>query len=227
MGQKAGRIAAAGRRGCRPGNPGVTVRIAALDLEGVLTPEIWINVAERTGIDALRLTTRDEPDYDVLMKHRLAVLADNGLGLPDIQTVIGGMHPLDGAADFLDWLRERFQVIILSDTFYQFAAPLMRQLGFPTLFCHNLEVDGDGRIVDYHIRLKDQKRMAVRAFRDLGFQSIAAGDSYNDTAMLGEADAGILFRPPDNVVEEFPQFPVTRTYAELETAFLEAERRCG
>ena len=229
MGQKAGRIAAAGRRGCRPGNPGVTVRIAALDLEGVLTPEIWINVAERTGIDALRLTTRDEPDYDVLMKHRLAVLADNGLGLPDIQTVIGGMHPLDGAADFLDWLRERYQVVILSDTFYQFAAPLMRQLGFPTLFCHNLEVDEGGRIFDYHLRLEDQKRMAVQGLSSGAetFSVIAAGDSYNDTAMLGEADAGILFRPPDNVVEEFPQFPVTRNYKELETAFLEAERRCG
>jgi phosphoserine/homoserine phosphotransferase len=203
------------------------VIIAALDLEGVLTPEIWINVAERTGIDELRLTTRDEPDYDALMKHRLKVLAAHGLGLPDIQAVIGGMAPLEGARDFLDQLRERSQVVVLSDTFYQFAAPLMQQLSLPTLFCHNLEVDGDGRIVDYHIRLKDHKRMAVRAFRDLNFPTIAAGDSYNDTAMLGEADAGILFRPPDNVVEEFPQFPVTRTYSELDNALLEAERRCS
>ncbi len=201
--------------------------VAALDLEGVLTPEIWINVAERTGIEELRLTTRDEPDYDVLMKHRLKVLAANGLGLPDIQAVIGSMAPLDGARDFLDRLRERSQVVVLSDTFYQFAAPLMRQLGLPTLFCHNLEVDGDGRIVDYHIRLKDHKRMAVRAFRELNFTTIAAGDSYNDTAMLAEADAGILFSPPDNVVKEFPQFPVTRTYSELDQALLEAERRCS
>jgi phosphoserine/homoserine phosphotransferase len=199
------------------------VIIVALDLEGVLTPEIWINVAERTGIEELRLTTRDEPDYDVLMKHRLKVLADNGLGLPDIQAVIGGMSPLDGASDFLERLRERFQVVVLSDTFYQFAAPLMRQLRYPTLFCHDLEVDANGRVVDYHIRLKDHKRMAVRAFRDLNFRTLAAGDSYNDTAMLAEADAGILFRPPDNVVEEFPQFPVTRTYAELENALIEAE----
>ena len=201
--------------------------IAALDLEGVLTPEIWINVAERTGIEALRLTTRDEPDYDVLMRHRLEVLASRGLGLPDIQAVIGDMRPLEGAGNFLDWLRERFQVLILSDTFYQFAEPLMRQLGFPTLFCHNLEVNGAGRVVDYHIRLKDQKRMAIRALRELNFRTVAAGDSYNDTAMLAEADAGILFCPPDNVVEEFPQFPVTRSYAELRDAFLEAGRRCG
>ena len=201
--------------------------VAALDLEGVLTPEIWINVAERTGIEELRLTTRDEPDYDVLMKHRLKVLAANGLGLPDIQAVIGSMAPLDGARDFLDRLRERSQVIVLSDTFYQFAAPLMQQLALPTLFCHNLEVDGDGRVVDYQIRLKDHKRMAVRAFRELNFTTIAAGDSYNDTAMLAEADAGILFSPPDNVVKEFPQFPVTRTYSELDQALLEAERRCS
>jgi len=200
------------------------VRIAALDLEGVLVPEIWINVAERTGIDDLRRTTRDEPDYDVLMKHRLAVLSSHGLGLPDIQDVIASMRPLDGAGAFLDWLRERFQVVILSDTFYPFAAPLMRQLGFPALLCHDLDVDEAGRIVDYRIRLKDQKRLAVQALHGLNFGVIAAGDSYNDTRMLAEADAGILFRPPDNVIEEFPQFPVTRSYDELETAFLAAER---
>jgi phosphoserine/homoserine phosphotransferase len=200
------------------------VRIAALDLEGVLVPEIWINVAERTGIDALRRTTRDEPDYDVLMKHRLAVLTAHDLGLPDIQEVIASMKPLPGAPAFLDWLRERFQVVILSDTFYPFASPLMRQLGFPTLLCHDLEVDEAGRIVDYRIRLKDQKRLAVRALRGLNFRIIAAGDSYNDTAMLAEADAGILFRPPDNVIAEFSQFPVTRTYDELRDAFLTAEK---
>ena len=201
--------------------------IACLDLEGVLVPEIWINVAERTGIDALRMTTRDEPDYDVLMRKRLAILAEHALGLPDIQEVIGGLSPLEGAPDFVDWLRERFQVVILSDTFYEFAAPLMRQLGFPTLFCHRLESDAKGRVVDYHLRMPDQKRRAVEAFHGLNFKVIAAGDSYNDTSMLGAADAGILFRPPDNVTLEFPQFPVTRSYDELRDAFLEGERRCA
>ena len=201
--------------------------IACLDLEGVLVPEIWINVAERTGIEALRRTTRDEPDYDVLMKGRLKILAENGLGIRDVQEVIGRMTPLEGADRFLDWLRERFQVLILSDTFYEFAEPLMRQLGFPTLFCHSLGVDDRGRIVDYFIRLPDQKRRTVMALRELGFRVIAAGDSYNDTTMLGAADAGILFRPPENVIREFPQFPVTRTYEELREAFSEAENRCG
>ena len=203
-----------------------TVILAALDLEGVLIPEIWIEVAEQTGIDELRRTTRDEPDYDVLMKQRLEVLADRGLGLPDVQAVIASMQPLPGAPAFLDWLREHFQVLILSDTFYPFAEPLMRQLGFPTLFCHDLDVDDAGRIVDYRIRLKDQKRRAVIAFRDLNFRIVAAGDSYNDTSMLAEADAGILFRPPDNVIEEFPQFPVTRNYDELRAAFVDARERC-
>jgi len=201
------------------------VKIACLDLEGVLVPEIWINVAERTGIEALRRTTRNEPDYNRLMKGRLAILAENGLGIRDIQQVIAGMSPLDGASEFLDWLRERFQVVILSDTFYDFAAPLMAQLGYPTLFCHTLETDDAGRIVDYQIRLADHKRCAVQALHELNFHVIAAGDSYNDTAMLREAEAGILFRPPDNVIEEFPQFPVTRTYDELGAAFLEAGSR--
>ena len=198
------------------------MQIACLDLEGVLTPEIWISVAERTGIDALRRTTRDEPDYDVLMKARLEVLAEHALGLSDIQAVIAGMQPLEGAAAFLDWLRERFQLLILSDTFYEFAAPLMAQLGHPTLLCHALEMDASGRIVDYHIRLPDQKRRVVQALHGLNFRVIAAGDSYNDTPMLAEADAGILFRPPDNVVSEFPQYPVTRSFEELREAFLEA-----
>jgi phosphoserine/homoserine phosphotransferase len=196
--------------------------IACLDLEGVLVPEIWINVAERTGIEALRATTRDVPDYDVLMKQRLRILEEHRLGIADIQEVIGGMGPLPGAREFLDRLRERMQVVILSDTFYDFADPLMRQLGWPTLFCHHLEIADDGRVVDYHLRLKDPKRQAVLAFRQLAFGTIAAGDSYNDTTMLAEADAGILFRPPDNVVEEFPQFPVTRDYDELDAAFGEA-----
>jgi len=195
------------------------IRIACLDLEGVLVPEIWIAFAEKTGIDALRRTTRDEPDYDVLMKGRLRILAEHGLGLPDIQRVIGELAPLEGARAFLDWLRERLQVVILSDTFYEFAHPLMRQLGFPTLLCHRLEVDPAGRVVDYRIRLQDQKRQAVKAFHALNFRVAAAGDSYNDTAMLSEADAGILFCPPANVVREFPQFPVTRNYDELRAAF--------
>lgn len=196
--------------------------IACLDLEGVLVPEIWVNFAERTGIEALRRTTRDEPDYDKLMRFRLGVLAEHGLGLPDIQAVIAGLSPLPGAAEFLDWLRERFQVVILSDTFYQFADPLMAQLGRPTLFCHRLEIGAEGRVVDYQLRMPDQKRAAVQAFQRLNFRVVAAGDSYNDTSMLSEADAGILFRPPDNVIEEFPQFPVTRDYDELRAAFLEA-----
>ncbi len=203
------------------------MRIACLDLEGVLVPEIWINVAERTGIEALRRTTRDEPDYDRLMQGRLEILGRHGLGLPDIQRVIATMGPLEGAAEFLDWLRERFQVLILSDTFYEFAAPLMAQLGRPTLFCHRLEADASGRITGYRIRLPDQKRLTVRALHELAFEVVAAGDSYNDTAMLAEADAGILFRPPENVIREFPQFPVTRTYDELRAAFLATSVRPG
>ncbi len=200
------------------------MHIACLDLEGVLVPEIWIEFAERTGIPSLRATTRDVPDYDVLMRQRLRILAEHRLGLADIQGVIAGMRPLPGAGEFLDWLRERFQVVILSDTYYEFAAPLMRQLGYPTLMCHKLGIDAEGRVVDYHLRQKDQKRQAVKAFHGLNFKVVAAGDSYNDTAMLSEADAGILFCPPDNVVREFPQFPVTRDYDELRAAFLEAGR---
>ena len=196
--------------------------IACLDLEGVLTPEIWINVAERTGIEALRRTTRDEPDYDKLMRYRIDILEKRGLGLPDIQDVIGTMQPLDGAGEFLDWLRERFQVIILSDTFEEFASPLMAQLGYPALFCNSLEVGDDGRIRSHRIRIKDGKRKAVMALKLLNFEVVAAGDSYNDTTMLKEADHGILFRPPDNVIKELPQFPVTRTYDELKRAFVEA-----
>lgn len=196
--------------------------LACLDLEGVLIPEIWIDFADMTGIEELKLTTRDEPDYDVLMKMRLRVLAENGLGLPDIEKVIGKLSPLPGAAEFLDWLRLHFQVVILSDTFYQFAAPLMAQLGHPTLFCHDLAIADDGRVTDYRLRMPDQKRAAVKAFHGLNFKVIAAGDSYNDTAMLGEADAGILFRPPRNVIEEFPQYPVANDYEVLRTEFSRA-----
>ncbi len=199
--------------------------IACLDLEGVLVPEIWINFADKTGIDALRRTTRDEPDYDVLMRGRLEILDQHGLKIGDIQEVIGSMGPLDGAADFLDWLRERHQVVILSDTFYEFAAPLMRQLGYPCLFCHSLVIEDGGRIADYRLRIADGKRKAVKAFRDLNFSTIAAGDSYNDTTMLGEADAGILYRPPDNVIADFPHFPVTRDYQELRREFEDATER--
>jgi phosphoserine/homoserine phosphotransferase len=194
--------------------------VACLDLEGVLVPEIWINVAERTGIAALRRTTRDEPDYDKLMRGRLAILDEHGLGLPDIQAVIGGMEPLDGASAFLEWLRGRTQVVILSDTFAEFAQPLMRKLGWPTLFCHGLDVEPSGRIAGYRLRLADGKRKAVESLRALAFRTVAAGDSYNDTTMLGAADAGILFRPPANVVADFPQFPVTTTYDELRAAFV-------
>jgi phosphoserine / homoserine phosphotransferase len=196
----------------------LSVQIVCLDLEGVLVPEIWIEFAGRTGIEALRRTTRDEPDYDVLMKYRLDILRQHKLGLPDIQKVIASMGPMDGARSFLDALREDFQVVILSDTFYEFAHPLMRQLGWPTLFCHSLEADAQGMLVNYHLRMPDQKREAVRRFKELQFTVVAAGDSYNDTAMLGEAHAGILFHPPENVVREFPQFPVTRDYGALRTA---------
>lgn len=189
--------------------------IATLDLEGVLVPEIWIAVAERTGIEALRRTTRDEPDYDKLMRARLEILDDHGLRLHDITDVIGGLRPEPGARDFLDELRSRMQVIILSDTFEQFAQPLMRQLGWPTLLCHRLAVDGDDRIVDYRLRQPDQKRHAVEALRSLNYQVISAGDSYNDTSMLAAADQGILFRAPANVVAEFPQFPSLSEYDEL------------
>lgn len=200
--------------------------VACLDLEGVLVPEIWINVAERTGIDALRLTTRDIADYDELMTHRLKVLDEHGIKLSQIQEVIAGLGPMPGAAEFLDWLRERFQVVILSDTFYQFGMPLMAQLGYPTLFCHNLEV-ADDRIVDYHLRQSDQKTKAVAAFQSLNLEVIATGDSYNDTGMLGQAEAGILFSPPDNVVAEFPQYPVARDYDALRAEFTRAAERIG
>lgn len=203
------------------------MQIVCLDLEGVLVPEIWIAFAERTGISELRRTTRDEPDYDKLMKYRLDILAEKKLGLPDIQEVISGLEPLTGAREFVDWLRPRFQVVILSDTFYEFAMPLMKHLGWPTLFCHRLEADGNGMMVNYHLRMPEQKRESVKAFKGLNFRTIAAGDSYNDTAMLAEAHAGILFCPPDNVVREFPQFPVTRDYEALKTAILSASERIG
>ena len=196
--------------------------IVCLDLEGVLVPEIWIEVSRRTGIQALSRTTRDEPDYDKLMRGRLEILADNRLRLADIQGVIGGMAPLPGAKEFLDALRAEFQLVILSDTFYEFAAPLMAQLGRPTLLCHRLEMDGAGFISAYHLRMADPKRHAVEALRSLNFRVIAAGDSFNDTSMLNAAHAGVFFCPPENIARQFPQFPVTRDYAALMAAIRNA-----
>lgn len=189
--------------------------IVCLDMEGVLVPEIWIEFAEKTGIEALKATTRDIPDYDVLMKQRLAILAENNLKLRDIQEVIATLSPLEGAVDFLDSLREQYQLVILSDTFYEFAKPLVEQMKWPTIFCHKLVVQPDGAVTDYKIRQKDPKRMSVRALQSLNFSVFAAGDSYNDTTMLEEADAGFLFRSPVNVIEEFPQYRVTNEYSEL------------
>ncbi len=201
------------------------MEIACLDLEGVLIPEIWIRFAEQTGIEELKATTRDIPDYDELMRMRLSILDQHGLGIHEIQSVIAEMSPIPGARTFVDWLRENFQVVILSDTFYEFAQPLMRQLGFPTLLCHKLEINESGRVTDYKIRQPDPKRCAVKAFHSLNYRVIAAGDSYNDTTMLAEAEAGILFKSPDNVIAEFPQFPAVHTYEELKHEFCRASVR--
>ena len=201
------------------------MEIACLDLEGVLVPEIWIAFAEKTGIEALKKTTRDEPDYDVLMRYRLDILREHGLGLNEIQEVIATLEPLPGAIDFVDWLRERFQVVILSDTFYEFASPLMKQLGYPTLLCHKLETAEDGTVIDYHLRQVNPKRQAVVGFKSVYYRTIAAGDSYNDTTMLAEADAGILFHAPENVIAEFPQFPAVQTFADLKNEFIRASNR--
>ena len=201
------------------------MQLVCLDLEGVLVPEIWIEFSKRTGIPALSRTTRDEPDYNKLMAFRLDLLRQHRLGLPDIQKVISEMGPMAGAKDFLDALRRDYQVIILSDTFYEFAMPLMAQLGMPTLFCHKLEADANGFLVNYQLRMPNQKKEAVQRFKELQFKVIAAGDSYNDTAMLGEAHAGILFHPPQNVIDEFPQFPVTMNYSELRAEIDRASAR--
>ena len=202
--------------------------VICLDLEGVLIPEIWVNVAESTGIPELRRTTRDEPDYDKLMRYRLDILDANGLTIDDITDVIDGMQPLEGAVEFLDYLRSKWQVIILSDTFSQFAGPMMDKLGRPTLLCHTLEIDEEShRITGWTIRLEDQKRRAVEALRGLNYNVIAAGDSYNDTSMLAIANAGILNNPPSNVIDEFPQFPVTTDYAGLLAAIEAAASDIG
>ena len=195
------------------------MQVVCLDLEGVLVPEIWIEFSRRTGIAEFSRTTRDEPDYDKLMKFRLDLLARHGLKLADIQRVIEGMGPMEGARAFLDGLRERYQVFILSDTFYEFADPLMRQLGRPTLLCHRLEIDAAGFVRDYKLRQPDQKRAAVNALRSLNYQVMAAGDSYNDTGMLQAAHAGFFIHPPESITKQFPQFPVMRNYPDLRAAF--------
>ncbi len=201
------------------------MQVVCLDMEGVLVPEIWIEFSRRSGIPELSRTTRDEPDYDKLMRFRLGLLDRHNLKLADIQQVIGGMGPLPGAREFLDDLRSRYQVFILSDTFYEFADPLMRQLGRPTLLCHRLEIDAQGTVRNYRLRMPDQKRAAVNALRGLNFQVMAAGDSYNDTAMLGAAHAGFFIHAPAAITAQFPQFPVTDNYAELTAAIDAAAAR--
>lgn len=201
------------------------MHIICSDLEGVFVPEIWINVAERTGIDALRLTTRDISDYDVLMKRRLAILDENGLKLKDITDVIATMDPLPGARAFLDWLRARTQVVIVSDTFVEFARPLMEKLGWPTLLCHGLTIDDSGAIADYNLRQADGKRKVVQAFKNLDYRVLAMGDSYNDVNMLKEAHQGVLFCPPQSVIDQYPQFPVATTYDGLKDIFGKALER--
>lgn len=193
------------------------MNIVCLDLEGVLIPEIWINFADKVGVAELRATTRDIPDYDELMKFRLDLCAKHDFRIKDIQAVIDTLSPLEGALQFSDQLRADYQLLILSDTFQEFAAPMMRQLNWPTIFCHELVIDNEGRIRDYKLRKADHKRETVKRLHELNFNVVAAGDSYNDTTMLAEAEQGILFCPPQNVIEEFPQFPVAKTYAELRT----------
>ena len=201
------------------------MEIACLDLEGVLIPEIWVAFAEKTGIDELKRTTRDAPDYNILMRYRLDILNKNNLGLIEIQEVINTLSPLDGAKDFLDWLRERFQVVILSDTFYDFAQPLMRQLGYPALLCHQLHVGEDNKLIGYKLRQANPKRQAIVGFKSMYYRTIAAGDSYNDITMLIEADAGILFHAPQNVTKEFPQFPAVNDFSSLKMEFIKASAR--
>ena len=201
------------------------MEIVCLDLEGVLVPEIWINFAKKTGIKALEATTRDIPDYDVLMTQRLNILKEHHLGIHDIQEVIAEMGPFEGAEEIVEWERTHFQLIILSDTFYEFAHPLMKQLGWPTIFCHKLEVNDQGMITDYKLRQADPKRQSVKALHTLNYKIIAAGDSYNDTTMLGEADHGFLFDAPDNVIAEFPQFPPLHGYEALKQAIRSVSQR--
>jgi len=199
------------------------MHILCLDLEGVLVPEVWVNFAAATGIEGFRLTTKDMPDYDALMRHRLDLLDRHGMRLPDIEATIASSDPLPGARDFVDWVRSRWQLVILSDTYYEFARPLMQKLGWPTLLCHRLKLDREGRILGYRLRQKDPKRHAVRAFQAMNFKVAAAGDSYNDVNMLEEANTGTFFRPNARIVADFPQYPVARDYQELRTFLNAAE----
>ena len=199
--------------------------LVCLDLEGVLVPEIWVEFSNSTGIEELKLTTRDIADYDLLMRKRLSILGERGLTLSAIQEVIAQLDPLPGAKSFLDGIRMDYQLVILSDTFYEFASPLMKKLGWPTLMCHKLNISSDGVIDGYQLRQPDPKRQAVKALKSLNYKVLAAGDSYNDTTMLAEADAGFLFRAPDTVVSEFPQYPVTSDYVELRTFIDKASDR--
>ena len=199
--------------------------IACLDLEGVLLPEIWIKFAEKSGIDDLKITTRDIPDYSKLMRTRLQILQNHNLKINDIQDVIKTLKPLEGAKEFLLWLKSEFQVIILSDTFYEFTGPLMKQLEYPTLFCHQLVIDNKGSIIDFHLRQEDQKTKAVKALQGLNFKVISAGDSYNDTGMLKQADSGILFCPPESVIKEFPQYPIAKNYSEFKALLMSAREK--
>lgn len=191
------------------------MEIFCSDLEGVWVPEVWINVAKKTGIDELKLTTRDINDYDVLMKRRISILKQHNLTLKDIQNVISQIKPLDGAKEMLDWLRTVSQIVIVSDTFTEFAKPLMAQLGYPILFCNNLTIDNKGMVIDYNLRQKDQKREVVKALKGLQYKVIAFGDSYNDISMLNEAHHGVLFNPPQNVIDDNPHFPIVSNYTEL------------
>ena len=199
--------------------------LACLDLEGVLLPEIWIKFAEKTGINELKVTTRDIPDYSKLMQKRLHILKAHDLKLNDIQNVVNTLEPLEGAKEFLFWLKSEFQVIILSDTFYEFSGPLMKQLDYPTLFCHQLVLDNKGSIVDFHLRQKDQKTKAVKALQGLNFKVISAGDSYNDIGMLQQADSGILFCPPESVIKEFPQYPIANNYKDFQDLLISARQK--
>jgi len=199
--------------------------IACLDLEGVLLPEIWIEFAEKSGINELKITTRDIPDYSKLMRMRLQILQSHNLKINDIQEVIKTLKPLKGAKEFLLWLKSEFEVIILSDTFYEFSGPLMKQLDYPTLFCHQLVIDSKGTIVDFHLRQEDQKTKAVKALQGLNFKVISAGDSYNDTGMLKQADSGILFCPPESVINEFPQYPIANNYRDFKALLLSSREK--
>lgn len=199
--------------------------LACLDLEGVLLPEIWVKFAKKTGIDELKVTTREIPDYDQLMQSRLKILENHNLKIHDIQDVVASLSPLTGAVEFLKWLKSEFQVIILSDTYYEFVGPLMKQLDYPTLFCHSLIIDENGLIKDYKLRQNDQKTKAVKALQSLNLKVISAGDSYNDIGMLKQANGGILFCPPENVIQEFPQFPVARDYENFKKLFLETRNK--